>query len=213
MTTVFLIRHGEVEGNSGAVPRFVGWSDKALTEVGEAQAQAVAERLESEHLDAIYASDLQRARHTAERIAAAHGLTVRCESALREASYGLWEGLSEAEITATWPVQWRQRMADAVHVAPPEGECYADVWARWQPAWQEISERHHDQSVAIVAHNGALRILLCHLLGMPFENFRRIHISNAGLTRIDLIFDKQEFAATPRVVVQYINETCHLKNI
>ena len=179
MTTVFLIRHGEVAGNSGDEQKFVGWSDKALTEVGEAQAVAIAQRLENERLDAIYASDLQRARCTAERIAAHHGLIVQSDAALREASYGLWEGLSEREIAATWPVQWQQRTADAVHVAPPQGECYADVWERWQPAWQQIVERHRanstdGDSIAIVAHNGAMRILLCHLLGMPFENFRRI---------------------------------------
>ena len=211
MTTVFLIRHGEVEGNSGPEPRFVGWSDKALTPVGEAQAQAVAKRLGSERIEAIYSSDLQRAQHTAERIAGEHGLNVQPDAALREANYGAWEGLSETEITATWPDLWQQRMANAVLVAPPQGESYADVWTRWQPAWQAIVERHRGGSIAIVAHNGALRILLCHLLGMPFENFRRIYIGNAGISRVELMFKDPD--AEPRAVVQYINETCHLKNI
>jgi broad specificity phosphatase PhoE len=212
MTTVFLVRHGEVEGNSGGVPKYVGWDDKGLTSVGEAQAQAVAQRLGGEQLDAIYSSDLQRARRTAERIAAEHGLNVQCEAALREASYGDWEGLSEAEIAATWPDHWQQRMANAVLIAPPQGESYADVWARWQPAWQSIVERHPGGKVAIVAHNGSLRILLCHLLGMPFENFRRIYLGNAGVSRVDLLFNEPQ-PATPRVVVRYINETSHLKNI
>ncbi|HEY0073357.1 MAG TPA: histidine phosphatase family protein, partial [Abditibacteriaceae bacterium] len=65
MSQIFLVRHGEVEGNYGPKRTFAGWGDKPLTEKGLRQAQAVAERLAHEPLTAVYTSDLKRALHTA----------------------------------------------------------------------------------------------------------------------------------------------------
>ena len=211
MAHIFLIRHGEVEGNSGERRTFVGWGDKPLTERGLAQAEAVAQRLEREGLQAVYSSDLQRARQTAERIAIKHGLEVHCNPALREINFGSWEGLSEAEILADWQEQWQRRQADPVQVAAPGGESLNDLWARWQPIWQKIVQEHSDQTVAVVGHNAALRVLLCHLLDAPFAAYRRIHMNNCGLSRFEI--GSIETANKPRVLVSYINETCHLAGI
>jgi alpha-ribazole phosphatase/probable phosphoglycerate mutase len=210
MGTVFLVRHGEVQGNTGERQTYVGWDDKPLNETGLAQAEAVAKRLRREELAAVYASDLQRARATAERIAAYQSLKVEPRQDLREANYGVWEGLEVSEIEAGWPQEWRRRQADPVNVAPPEGESYSDVLSRWQPAWQELTLRHSEESIAIVAHNGAIRILLCQLLGMPLQNFRRITLNNCGLTRLEVDADKGAAATLYQVRVRFINETCHL---
>jgi broad specificity phosphatase PhoE len=92
------VRHGEVEGNSGERRTFAGWNDLALTPRGEQQARATAKRLERENVRAVYASDLQRARRTAETIAQPHGLPVQTDAALREVHYGTWAGLGEADV-------------------------------------------------------------------------------------------------------------------
>ncbi|MBV9470166.1 MAG: histidine phosphatase family protein [Abitibacteriaceae bacterium] len=212
MAHIYLIRHGEVEGNSGLRRTFVGWGDKPLTARGEAQAQAVAERLQNKNLQAVYASDLQRSCRTAEYIARPHGVTVQCDAALREINFGAWEGLSEAEILADWQKEWQRRQSDPVQVGAPDGESLNDLWARWQPTWQRIVHEHQGQTVAIVSHNSALRVLLCHLLDAPFSSYRRINMSNCGLTRVEI---KAEAAAgtQPPIMVHYINETGHLKDI
>jgi len=213
MACILLVRHGEVEGNNGPRRSFAGWTDRPLTERGERQAEAIARRLKDEPLRAVYASDLQRARRTAERIAAQHGLSVQCDPALREVNYGEWEGLGDAEMLAGWAELWKQRVADPLNVAPPGGESYAALWARWWPAWQAIVRRHPDDVVAVVGHNGPLRTLLCHLLEAPLGNARSIRIDNAGLSRVEVDAGPLDTAEPARVVVSCINETCHLVGI
>lgn len=210
MTCIFLIRHGEVTGNSGERRTYEGWGDKPLTARGAAQARAVARRLGRERLQAVYASDLQRARCTAEAIAVEQGLAAATDAAFRELSYGAWEGLSQDEIMERWPGVWQDRLNDLLQVGPPDGESLSDLWARWQPAWRRIVRKHKDDTIALVSHNAALRVLLCHLLGAPPQHYRRIHLSNCGLTRIEIKGFDTEAA---QVLVGYINETCHLESI
>ena len=212
MSQIFLVRHGEVEGNYGPNRTFAGWGDKPLTEKGVRQAGAVAERLARENLVAVYSSDLQRALHTAEAIAARHSLTVQTDTALREVNYGKWEGLGDAELLRDWAEHWQRRVADPLNVAPPEGESYADLWRRLQPAWEAIGERHRGQSVAIVGHNGSLRILLCHLLGAPLGNARHIRLMNTSISCVEYEDSAME-ASAARYVISSINDTCHLASI
>lgn len=216
MSRIFLIRHGEVEGNSGERLTFAGWNDVPLTARGERQAEAVARRLEHENLRAVYSSDLQRARRTAELIAAAHSLEVQTDAALREVDYGAWTGLSETEVVAGWGELWRRRQRDPENVAAPDGESYADLWRRLQPAWERIAAQSLQSGgdMVTVGHNGTIRILLCHLLGMPPANYRRIGVSNCGLSCVELASGRgAATAARPAPVVRFINEGCHLREI
>ena len=83
MTTLLLARHGETDWNREL--RIQGSSDIELNELGRKQAHALAQELEHVELDAIYASDLSRARATAEAVAASHGLEVRARFAAARA--------------------------------------------------------------------------------------------------------------------------------
>lgn len=219
MTTIFLIRHGEVAGNSGAYRTFAGMEDLALTPRGAQQAAAVAERMSGEELDAVYASTLQRAWRTAEGIAAKFGLAATRDPGFCEVNYGKWEGLGEAEILADYASEWEARVADPWNVAPPGGESYADLWKRLQPAWERLLEQHAGQRVALVGHNGSLRVLLCHLLEAPFANARRLQIGNCSITKIVISEDEKSVPSGggqllgPPTVIEYVNNTCHLEGI
>jgi broad specificity phosphatase PhoE len=186
MACFFLVRHGEVEGNQAGRSAFIGWHDLALTKRGVIQSQAIAQRLQCEKLAAVYSSDLQRAVVTAERIATLHGLKVSVSPDLREVNYGAWESLGEAEIVRDWKTEWQARLEDPIHTDVPQGESYMQLWYRFLPAWLNIVQTHSgaDENVVLVGHNGTLRLLLCYLLGMPFENYRRIQLDNCGLTRV-----------------------------
>ena len=96
MTTILLARHGETDWNRDL--RVQGHSDTPLNETGRAQARELARSLAAEPIHAIYASDLARARETAEIVAAARKLEVSSEPGLRERSFGSWEGLTRQEI-------------------------------------------------------------------------------------------------------------------
>lgn len=225
MSQIFLVRHGEVEGNSGERLLFSGWNDIPLTTRGQLQAQAVARRLQSEKLRAVYCSDLMRARHTAEPIAAFHGLETQTDAAWREVNYGAWAGLGETEIVAGWNDLWHQRKADAQNVRNPEGESYADVWARFAPQWKQLVERHaaRNEDIALVSHNGPIRVLLCHLLGMPVNNLRRVRINNASVSRIEvrptevraqnMAAHEYSCEAAWSLTIASLNETSHLQRI
>ena len=191
----------------------MGWADKLLNARGERQAEAIARRLSEEKLHAVYSSDLQRALRTAERIAAAHSLKVQSEPALREVNYGAWEGLTETEIVANWSREWQLRLADPQNQGPPSGESYAALWQRVEPVWESIITRHREENVALVAHNSTLRILLCHVLGVPVQNYRRMLISNGGLSRVEVHHNARGSSGQPRFVVSCINETRYLQGV
>jgi probable phosphoglycerate mutase len=100
VTRLLLVRHGESEWN--AVGRWQGWADPPLSELGERQAAAASRAVGA--VDAIVASDLQRASRTAEIIAGELGVgPVVVDGALRERDAGQWTGLTRVEIEAEWP--------------------------------------------------------------------------------------------------------------
>ena len=90
MTTIYLVRHGETVDNARQVMQ--GQTQGELNETGRQQAETVAERLASEQIDAVVASDLRRAIQTAEIISVRHGLPVTTTSLLRERDWGGFTG-------------------------------------------------------------------------------------------------------------------------
>ena len=146
MTTLLLARHGETDWNREL--RVQGTSDTALNELGRAQAAELARQLEGAGIDVIYASDLNRARETAEIVAAVTGHEVRLDAALRERDFGSWEGLTREEIDA--------RFADHEQ---HDGETYDEVRARVLAAAHRIVADHPGETVLVVSHGGALNAL------------------------------------------------------
>ena len=139
MATLLLVRHGETDWN--AEGRLQGHTDRPLNDYGRRQAQALAEELAGEHVDAIYASDLSRARETAEIVAARLGLPVVLDPDLREKDWGTWEGLtSEERLT--------------VELAGESTEAHR---ARVMRAVERIVEAHAGGRVVVVTHGGSLR--------------------------------------------------------
>ena len=139
MTVLFLVRHGETDWN--AEGRLQGHTDRPLNDDGRRQAKELADRLAREGADAIYASDLVRAKETAEIVGERLGLTVVVDPDLREKDWGTWEGLTGDE---------------RVHVEFA-GESTEDHRARVMGAVRRIVARHPDQRIVVVTHGGSLR--------------------------------------------------------
>ena len=156
-----LWRHGQTRWNVEG--RFQGQSDIPLDPVGEQQAERAARLLAALQPSAIFSSDLIRATATAAPLARLTGLAVISDKDLRERYGGLWEGLTDTEIRARYPVehsQWR----------PPEGETSVAVADRAGAAMERIAETLTPGSLAVVvSHGAALRLGAARLLGLPEE--------------------------------------------
>jgi alpha-ribazole phosphatase len=180
---IYLLRHGEVVG--AETRRFIGHLDAPLSRLGERQCQAQAARLAGVKLAAVFSSDLARARHSAQIIAAAGGLTPIALPALREMAMGRWEGLTAAEIQAREPRAFADWMARVGEFPFPEGESVPQLAARAIPAFETIAAAHAGQAVAIVAHGGTNRALLCHALGLPLDRLLALGQDYGALTVLE----------------------------
>jgi len=162
---VYLVRHGAPEGFE--TQRFIGHLDVPLSPRGEAQAAAVARRLAGVPLAAVYTSDLQRTRRTAEILAAPHALAPIEVPALREFAMGDWEGLTAGEIRERDAAAFAEWMARVGEFQFPAGENLVQVAERVWPAFERIVAGHPAAAIAVVAHGGSNRAILCRALGMP----------------------------------------------
>jgi broad specificity phosphatase PhoE len=168
VTTLLLVRHGETDWNRDG--RWQGHSDTHLNDAGREQARQVAADLG--HVDAIYASDLTRARETAEIIAADLGLEVRTDARLRERSFGAWEGLSMPEIEEQFGdalARWRLGDGPGADDAEPF-EAFAE---RVREFVEEILARHPDEAVLVVSHGGSIRVIHALASGLDYVRDHR----------------------------------------
>ena len=149
MTTLLLVRHAETDWN--AEGRLQGQIDRPLTEFGRRQARQLAEQLGGEKLEAIYSSDLARARETADIVGERLGLPVELDSDLREKDWGTWEGLTAVE-------------RDRVEFVGETTQAHEERMLR---ALARISSQHPDGgTVLVVTHGGSMRRVQTAALGM-----------------------------------------------
>jgi broad specificity phosphatase PhoE len=148
VTTLLLVRHGETDWN--AEGRLQGHTDRPLTAYGREQAKKLADRLDGDTIAAVYASDLSRARETAEIVGERLGLTVVIDPDLREKNWGSWEGLTGSE-------------RDRVEFVGETTEAHADRILR---AVRRIAERHPGERVLVVTHGGSVRRIQAAVYGM-----------------------------------------------
>lgn len=186
-TRVLLVRHGESRGN--AERRFGGHTPTPLSELGHRQAEAAARALASEHITAIYSSDLLRAVQTAEPLARATGLRVEQTEAFRERSVGLMEGLTFEEAAAAHPEEYAALLRrDFEHVLAG-GESYRQLLDRAASHLDRAIERNRGGTVAVFSHTGTICILVLHLLGaLDAPDLKPVWIasSNCGVTRFSI---------------------------
>jgi broad specificity phosphatase PhoE len=147
--TVYVVRHGRTALNAAGVLR--GRLDPPLDDVGEEQARALGALFANSYVDAIFCSPLQRARQTAEPIAASTGSTLACEDAFVDRDYGPWAGKARAEIDARYGSLDRA----------PEIEPMGSLVSRVVLAAREVAARF--DAVVIVGHDVVNRALLARL--------------------------------------------------
>ncbi|CAM2010759.1 Histidine phosphatase family protein [Acanthopleuribacter pedis] len=180
---IYLVRHGETAWN--AEGRIQGQTDIELNQVGRDQAEALALKLANTTYDAIFASDLSRARDTAAPVARQKGQAVIEAPRLRELDFGDYEGRLAVELKQQFP-DWFKRFASTTpEFSVPNGETYAAFFQRVTQALGNMARERQGQRLLVVVHGGVVSCALRRALP-PEEKTRRLAIKNGSITRIDI---------------------------
>ena len=170
MTVLLLARHGETDWNRER--RWQGHADRPLTRRGLEQARALAARLAEAELDAIYASDLRRARGTAATVAGKLRLPLETRRELREVDVGSWSGLTRGEAATRFPEAFARWERGEIGWA--DGETYDAMSERILAAVRGIADRHPNGRVLVVTHAGPIRAIHAAALGLHVHTYRRM---------------------------------------
>lgn len=201
MTQLLLIRHAV--NDFVKTGKLAGWTPGVhLNEEGQAQANALGERLSDAPLTTIYASPLERTMETAEAIQAHHPqLSIEKNLDIAEVRYGDWEGKKIAALR-------RRKMWDVVQEYPsrayfPDGETMRGVQTRVVDGIEKLIAKHPGETIALVFHADLIKMAVAHYLGVHLDNFQRIVISPASISII-MLGHSRPFVVT-------VNDTAHVQ--
>lgn len=185
-THVKLVRHAQTDWNKDG--RYQSYSDRPLTEFGRLQAEATAGRLGRGEYTVILSTGLSRTDGLAARVAESQrpAPEVEREERLREVDHGLWEGLTHREVSTKYGEQARHRFGDFWDSRAHGGESGAELWARVEAAWEDLLQSYAGGRVLVVTHGAPIRLLLCHLLGLPLVQHWRLRTDLGGITALDV---------------------------
>ncbi|MEM6991202.1 MAG: histidine phosphatase family protein [Myxococcota bacterium] len=201
---LYLLRHGEPMRRD----LFYGHYDIALSERGQAQAEAQGRALADSPVEAVYTSDLSRARFGAEAVARPHGLSPVVDPALREMHLGRLENVPYADGLRNEPALAGRSYRDMLDFRMPEGgESVRDVGARVMPVVDAVARRHaseHRPRVVLVAHNTVTRVVLSHAATGSPDAYGAFSQSYGAINRVDLpVVD--EMVQWERASIVYVN--------
>ncbi|MFD6247447.1 bifunctional RNase H/acid phosphatase [Streptomyces roseolus] len=203
--TFVLLRHGETALTPEKRFSGSGGSDPELSEAGRRQAAAVAEALAARGtIQHIVSSPLTRCRQTAEAVAARLGLDVVIEQGLRETDFGVWEGLTFAEVRARYPEDMDAWLASPTAAPTGGGESFASVTRRVAAARDRLAAAHAGRTLLVVSHVTPIKTLVRLALGAPPPSLFKFELSAASLSAV-------AYYADGNASVRLLNDTSHLR--
>lgn len=203
MTSIYLIRHAEAEGNLYRIAQ--GQYDSILTDRGWRQVRALERRFEGVHIDAVYTSDLYRTCATSSAIYRSRGLKPQRRVGLREICVGDWEQKTWGEIARDQPEEM-ENFTHRLHLWKMEGaETPEQVRDRVLETIREIAAENDGKTIAIFSHGCAIRLVLATLQGYSMEELGKTpHGDNTAVSLLE--------AEGDRIRVIYRDDNSHLKD-
>lgn len=177
---LIFIRPGETDWNRQG--RWQGWVATPLNEHGRRQAQKLARFVRNIGMTALYSSDLRRAVETAEMLTAQLPFEPVYDERLRERKIGEWQGLTLEEMAQWYPEAYHQCITDPENFPVPGGESRNDVRRRIVACFNDILAEARGETVGILSHTTAMKLLLLHLL--PQCDEREIALNNSSVTTL-----------------------------
>ena len=194
MNSILFIRHAETD----MAGTFCGHSDPELNSAGHQQVADLVRKLRTENITAVYASDLRRAQTTAGEVARGVGVEYEVRPALREISFGEWEGLTWDEIEQRDRAYARQWIAEYPTLPAPRGEVFRDFEQRVLEEMAFLSAKASDRSIAVITHAGVMRIVLCSLCKYSEEEAQKQTNSYCAIVRHSVAASLQTQSAEVR---------------
>ena len=181
MTTIYLIRHAEAEGN--LYRRVHGWYNSLITENGLRQIEALQERFRDIHIDAVYSSDLYRTMTTARAVYRPKNLPLNIEPGLREMNLGDWEDLTFGDVRRRWPEELTRFNSTDPAWAAPNGEDFYQLGDRIERTVRRLAAQHEGQAIALFSHGMAIRQLIALVKNLSPERWDEVpHGDNTAVT-------------------------------
>jgi len=176
-----IVRHGETEENVKRIVQGQGFG--ALSKRGKEQAKKLAERLKDEKMDAIFCSDLKRARDTAREIIKFHPrVPIHYTRKLRERSFTVLEG-KHAEV---YFEAAKKEGVPRYLYRPAGGENFPDMKKRIMPFFEKVYEKYIGKTVLFVTHGGVIKVILGTILGKDWEELQHVDLANASVNIIEV---------------------------
>lgn len=182
--TLYLVRHGQTDWNK--VHKITGQSDIPLNDEGKLQAKELSKSLQDVHFDAIFSSDLIRAKQTAEILAAERQLAIETSHLMRERNFGSIEGHATDELRAL--IDSYRKLSDKEINAHKIDEAYEsndELIGRVITFLREVSVAYMGKKVLIVTHGSVLRTLLIHLGYATLQDAPFRIIRNVGYAKLE----------------------------
>lgn len=185
-TVIDLLRHGDVEGGR----KYRGQLDDPLSELGWQQLRATTQN--KANWQHIITSPLKRCANFAKELAQQCDLPLETEPEFKEVSFGLWEGKTADELLQSEPEQIKKFWHDPVNTTPPQGENLLAFEQRVINAWQKTLAEFQGKHILIISHAGVMRMILCHILGMPLAELFKLDVGLATVSRIQIDHSNNE---------------------
>ena len=203
MTKIYLIRHGEAEGNLYRI--WQGSSEGKITPRGALQLEALAKRFQNVPLDALYSSDRMRAMDTALALKRGHeDLELQTSADLREIHVGPWEGVAFANTVRSDPREMECFNNDPDRFFLEGAETFSQVLARMKRILLQIAGDYPDGTVAVASHGMAIRTILAWIQKIPSAEMRSFrHGDNTSVSLVTV--EDGEFS------VVYTHDNSHLE--
>ena len=193
MTTIYLIRHAEAEGN--LYRRIHGWYNALITDNGFQQIKALEDRFRDIPVDAVYSSDLYRTMTTARADYVPKRLPLRTDPGLREISMGSWEDLTWGEARHFHLPALELFNATSPDWSVPNGESFAQLGERMEGTVRHIAQQHLGQTVALFSHGMAIRQFLGRVKAVPPAQWHAMpHGDNTAVSCV--LWDGERFAVS-----------------
>jgi probable phosphoglycerate mutase len=179
-TTFFLVRHA-AHDRVGTVlcGRMPG---VRLGSLGQEQARRLAARFANENVASVQSSPLERARETAEPIAASLTTDVEVNERITEIEFGAWTGQRFGDLGSD--PRWSAWNGARGVSRPPEGETMLEAQARIVGAMERLRDAYPERSVVLVSHSDVIKAALLYHLGLPVDAYARFDIDPASVSTL-----------------------------